>query len=260
MTARKKPIGVEWDEFVENWRKGNHEHKLQQCALYGITYDTAKHWINEGDTTPLDHPRMPNTKIEETALAVGEVLALRSKIDLDFVTYDIETTGLKADFSIMLSAVIKPFKQEPIVFRADDYEPWKEGHRLNDQEICRDITNELSRHAIIITHYGVGFDIPYTRAKMIRYGLPPLPPMFGVDTYSLAKANMLVSRRRLEALAEYLSLGKKTAVEGNLWMEAAMNGDKAAMDKIVEHNIQDCVLLEKLAAITFPYLKSLRRL
>ena len=259
MSKRKKPIGYEYAVFVEHWQKGNHQEKLALCKKYGITY-TGKHYISEGDTSPVEVASPTDAKVEETAMAIGEVLAMCSKVDLDFVAFDVETTGLKADFSIVLSAVIKPFKQEPIIFRADNYTPWCLGHRLNDQEICRDITNELSQHAVIVTHYGAKFDIPYTRAKMIRYGLPPLPPMFAVDTYSLAKANMLVSRRRLEALCEYLSLGQKTSVEGNLWMEAAMNGDKEAMDKIVEHNIQDCVLLEKLACLLFPYLKSLRRL
>lgn len=43
-------------------------------------------------------------------------------------------------------------------------------------------------------------------------------------------------------------------------MEAAYSGSKEAMDKIVAHNIQDCILLEKLACLTFPFIKSIPRL
>ena len=256
MVARKKPIGDEWLRFVTTWQAVDHDAKVKLAEQHEVTYDTAKHWISEKDTTPKEKDETGKIRPSEV---VGEILMLRPKIALDFVSFDIETTNLKADFSVLLSACIKSFGQKPIVFRGDDYPSWLES-RDNDSEIITDIASEVSRHAIIVTHYGIGFDIRYLRAKMIKYGLPPLPPMFGIDTYSIAKRNMLVSRRRLAALAEWLNLGKKTAVEGNLWLKATMTGDKQAMDEIVAHNIVDCQILERLATISFPYLRSIGRL
>ncbi len=260
----EKPKTLEaWQSWCATWDKADHAEKQTIAQNYGVNYGTARHWRSDcGIPVPTRKKEVvaqPNCPPEYQLEAVREVLALQPKVELDFVSFDIETTGLRADFSVVLSAVIKPFGKPPQVFRADKYPAWAEGSKANDRDICCDITNELSHHAIVVTHYGTGYDIPYTRAKLIRYGLPPLPPMFALDTYSIAKVNMLVTRRRLEALAEYLSLGKKSAVEGNLWMQAAMNGDKKAMDAIVAHNIQDCELLERLAALLFPYLKSIRR-
>jgi len=178
---------------------------------------------------------------------------------LDFAGFDLETTNLKADFSVILSACIKPFGQETIVFRADDYNPnWATGDRKNDKAITAAILKELAKHAVIVVHYG-SFDIRYINAKAVRYNLPTLPNIFVMDTYTLAKSSLQVSRRRLDALASYFFRGKKTTVDGELWMKAGMNGDIDALDKIVAHNIQDVVLLERLAQVLFPFVRSLRR-
>lgn len=259
MAHRKKPIGKEWAKFEKQWELTDHKGKIRLAADHDATYDTAKHWISEGNTDPVVEEPVEVEKPEEIRDALGDIVATRAKVDLDFVGFDLETTNLKADFAIVLCGCIKPFGKESLVFRADSYPAWTE-QRANDKDVVTAIAQELGKHAVILTHYGTGFDIRFLRAKMIRYGLAPLPPMFGVDTYSIAKKNMLVSRRRLASLAEYLQLGNKSGVEGNLWMEATMNGNKRAMDEIVAHCLVDVDILENLGRITFPYLKSIRRL
>ena len=109
-----------------------------------------------------------------------------------------------------------------------------------------------------LTH-NTGFDLPYLKAKMVRYGIELPRPLYMMDTYWIAKSNLKVSRRRLESLAEYFFGEGKSKVNGETWMEAAMNGDSVALDKIVQHNITDCILLEKLASALFPFVKSMRR-
>jgi uncharacterized protein YprB with RNaseH-like and TPR domain len=179
-------------------------------------------------------------------------------LKLDFVTWDLETSNLNADFSILLSSVIKPYQEAPIVHRIDTLNPlWEVGKRKDDRAIVYAVSEELQKHAVIITHYGTGFDLPYLKAKMVKYDLEPLPPISMVDTFWVAKRNLKVSRRRLEALAEYFFGESKTKVEGNLWTQAFMDGDKAAMDNIVEHNVQDCVLLEMLTERLLPYIKTI---
>ena len=257
MASKKKPEGQQWEMLVESWYANTHEGKLCLAQTYGVTFDTLKHWISESGAT---RKRVASFNDPDLSRAIREVLAIPTKTKLDFVSFDIETSELKADFSALLSASIKPYGKEGIVFRADNYQNWKEGRRADDLEICRDITNELAQHAVVITHYGTGFDLRYIRAKMMHHGLPALPPMFAVDTYYLAKANMMVSRRRLDAICKYLALGLKSVVEGAVWVEAALNGSQEALDEIVAHNVQDCILLEKVAMVMFPYLRSLKRL
>ena len=254
MVERKKPMGDKWTDFVLQWQNSDHAGKVKLAESHNVTYDTSKHWVSEGDTTMI----APDDTDDVTE-AVGQIVRTQARINLDFVTFDIETSNLKADFSIMLCACIKPFGGKPIVFRADSYPEWTR-NRADDHRIVEDIVEELSKHAIVITHYGSKFDVPYIRAKAVKYGIPNLPPMFGIDTYRIAKGAFCTGSRRLKALARYFELGSKTEVEGGLWLEAAYTNNKAAMDEIVEHNIVDCDVLEKLACITFPYLRSMPKL
>ena len=258
MAIRKKPAGDEWLRFVTTWQAVDHDGKVKLCDQYGVTYDTGKHWYSEGDTTPKEEG---DEEVPVVRLTIEDLLAMRSAINLDFVSFDLESSNLKADFSILLSAVIKPFGLPPVVFRADSYPTWST-QRANDKQIVTDIAQELTKHAIILTHYGStgNFDIPFLQAKLVHHGLPPLPPLFGVDTFRIAKRNFQVSSRRLKSLASFFDLGGKEAVDGQLWVDAAYNGSREAMDKIVKHNIIDCEILEKLGCLTFPYLRSIPRL
>jgi uncharacterized protein YprB with RNaseH-like and TPR domain len=252
VVARKKPMGKDWDKFVERWNIGNHQTKVALALEAGVTYDTFKHWISESCASP---------KVEEpkATVDVSELLGMRPAVNLDFVTFDIETSNLNADFSVLLSAVIKPFGQPPICFRADSYESWAT-RRSDDSEITRDIAQELSRHAIVITHYGSEFDIKFMRAKMLKHGLPVLPPMFALDTWKIACNNFKVSRRSLVNLAKFFDVGDKEGVEGGKWMTAAYDGDSKAMDDILAHNIVDCEILERLSCLVFPFIKSIPRM
>lgn len=254
MTIKKKPEGQDFENWCGLWDEATHEGKVELARLGLVTYDTAKHWRSEGEV-PI---RKREEKLRMT-ITVPELLAMRPSVNLDFVCFDIETSNLKADFSILMVACIKPYGQEAITFRADDYPEWT-SDRANDSKITKDIAKELRKHAIVIGHYSQKFDLPYFRAKMVKHGLEPLPPMFGIDTWRIAKNNFQVSSRRLQNLVRFFDIGEKGQVDGELWMRAAYNGDKESMDEIVDHCIKDVEVLEKLACISFPYLKSIPKL
>lgn len=249
---KRKPEGQEFLEWCKEWDDADHDSKLALCDRFGIAYDTGRHWRSDSGV-PL------HVVVKPTRVSIPELLAMRPSVHLDFVCFDIETSNLDADFSILLTACIKPYGQESIVFRADDYPSWSTD-RDNDKAITVAIANELRKHAIVVGHYSQRFDIPFFRAKMLKHGVEPLPQMFGIDTWRIAKNNFKVSSRRLENLSTYFDLGLKHPVTGRLWMKAAYSGSREAMDEIVEHNIQDVELLEQLTCISFPYLKSIPKL
>jgi uncharacterized protein YprB with RNaseH-like and TPR domain len=250
-----KPIGKDLETFVDRWYNLGHDGKLALAKEAGVTIDTAKHWVSDSGMT-----RKPEKRAEDRmTVTLPELLAMKPCVHLDFACFDIETSNLDADFSVLLTAAIKPYGQKAIVFRADDYPSW-EKNRSNDRDITIAIANELKKHAILIAHYGQKFDIPFFRAKMVKHNLEPLPPMFGIDTWRIAKNNFKVTRRSLVNLANFFDIGDKSGVEGGLWMAAAYDGDKKAMDEIVKHNVIDVEVLERLACISFPYLKSVPRL
>ena len=253
---KRKPIGNDYKNFLDEWETGDHTEKLELAKAYGVTYDTMRHWASDGPSDPV--PKVGKPPEVETAPEewIDELLVIPYTTALDCVPFDLETSNQKADFSIILTAVIKAWGKKPVTFRADNYSTFKTD-RADDLNITCDITRELSKHAFVITHYGSKFDLPYLRAKMVKHGLPALPPMFAIDTYKIAHANFAVSSRRLKSLGAYFGIGAKTGVEGTLWNEAAYSGSKKAIDQILAHNIQDCILLEKLASLSFPYLKAI---
>ncbi len=244
-------------QFCKDWDTSNHVDKVEMTTSYNVTFDTLKHWRSAFTSTV---PILTRKQVTSSmTVTIPELLTMRPSVNLDFVCFDIETSNLKADFSIILTACIKPYGREPIVFRADNYPTW-EKERSNDYQITKDIAEELRRHAIVITHYGMYFDVPYLRAKMTKHGLEPLPLMFAVDTWLIAKKNFQVSSRRLQTLTQFFDVGEKKAVEGELWMQAAYDGSKEAMDLVAVHNITDVKILEKLACISFPYIRSIPKL
>ncbi len=248
-----KPKGKELEDWCKAWDEATHEEKMELIAPYGISYETARHWRSDCG--------IPNkTVVKPMCMTVEDIVGMRPAVNLDFVSFDIETSNLTADFSLVLSGVIKPYGREPIVFRADTYPEWQAGNKSNDKGIVLDIATELAKHAIVITHYGTYFDVPYLRAKMTYHSLPPLPHMFAIDSWAVAYKNFKVSSRKLKNLGKYFAIGEKEEVEGQLWMQAAYDGSTEALDKIVAHNIQDTILLEKLACLSFPFVKSIPRL
>lgn len=265
MKSKRPQTEGEILKFIEAWDSQNKLGKIALAKEHGITYGTAKHWRSDfSEYVPIQKKtcvpaNLCDSDAQEALDWVTAINTMPRQVDLDFVSFDLETTNLTANFSILLTASIKPFGKETIVFRADEYPAWKT-NRADDKAIVSAVAEELKKHAVIMTHYGTGFDIPYFRAKMVKHGLPPLPPMFGLDTYAIAKANFKIHSRRLAALGDYFNIGQKSGVECPLWLEASLSGSTEAMDAIVAHNIQDVILLERLAALSFPYARSIRRL
>ncbi len=251
MATKKKPESIV--EFCKEWDGLDHDGKLQLCVSYGVSYETARHWRSDCGI-PKEEPRRTMT------ISMPELLATNPSVCLDFVMFDLETSGFDADWDILLTSCIKPYGQPVKTLRADDYPNW-EHEKANDRQMTIDIATELRKHAIVVGHYSKLFDIKFLRAKMFRHGIEPLPLMFGIDTWKIALDNFKVSSRRMKSLSIFAGIPMdKEEPEGDRWMKAAFNGDKDAMDKILSHNIRDVEILEKLAQISFPYLRSIPKL
>lgn len=259
MTESKPSIAEEWQAWCEIWDAAGHKGKMALATIHGISYDSARHWRSDCGIPILERQ---GKLMEEPKMIISnaELMGLSPEVRLDFVMFDIETSGFDADWDILLSACIKPYGQDTIVFRADNYPEWME-NRADDRKITMAIAAELRKHAIVVGHYSEKFDVKFIRAKMFRHGLEPLPPMFAIDTWRIAKNNFKVSNRRMKSLSIFGQIPMpKEEPSGDRWMRASFGGDKDAMDKIVQHNIDDVLMLEKLASISFPYLKSIPRM
>lgn len=158
---------------------------------------------------------------------------------------DIESDGLKADFSTMLSWAIKPKGGSEIVTNRISKKELFNG--TYDRDLVADLLDELKKYKIIVTYYGTGFDVPYIRAKALHYGLrfPSFSELYHFDLYYTVKSKLCISSKSLANTCDYLGIVGKTPLDKEIWRKAKY-GDKDAIEDVVMHNIADVVILEEL--------------
>jgi uncharacterized protein YprB with RNaseH-like and TPR domain len=157
---------------------------------------------------------------------------------------DIESDGLKVDFSTMLTWCIKDkdgdihhseiTKQE--LFSGD-----------SDKRLVKDLVDKLWEYRIIIGYFSSGFDIPFVFAKALHYGyeFPGQGDIFHWDLYFTVRNKLHLSRNSLDNACDYLGIKGKTPIDKDVW-RAAKYGDPKALREVLEHNKGDVVILEKL--------------
>jgi len=116
-----------------------------------------------------------------------------------------------------------------------------------DKRLCEELIDTLNKFDVIYTYYGTGFDIPFMRARCLYYNLPF--PEFGVlkhkDIYYMVRRLLKLNRKSLDVATKFLGIQGKNHVLGKEWMLARI-GNEAALDYVMEHNVLDCEILEKL--------------
>lgn len=160
--------------------------------------------------------------------------------------FDLETTNLTADFGVVLCGVVKGDATEPKIFRADDLNRRWRAKRSDDSAVVKAIVAELEQYDIWIAHNGAKFDVPYLRSRLLRHGAGELPVKKLVDPVLLARNKLRLSYNSLEKVADHLGCNSKTTVDPSMWLRAALDGEREAMDYIVEHCVQDVLVLEKV--------------
>jgi|WetSurMetagenome_2_1015567.scaffolds.fasta_scaffold107936_4 uncharacterized protein YprB with RNaseH-like and TPR domain len=170
---------------------------------------------------------------------------------------DIESDGLKADFSTMLTWCIKE-KDGPI---ASDYVNKKELFEGKaDERIIKSLVEELRKYKIIIGYFSTGFDIPFVRTKALHYGLdfPSYGELYHWDLYYTVKSKLNLSRKSLDNACDYLGIKGKTPIDKEVWRRAKY-GDPKALVEVLEHNRGDVRITELLhdkIAFTRKWIKS----
>jgi len=158
--------------------------------------------------------------------------------------FDIETSSLDANFGIILCAVIQGFGAKPVVLRGDQCNPNWDSKRSDDSDIVRKIVDELLKFDVLVAHYGSKFDLPFIRTRMAKWHLGTFPNTKKlIDPYHLSKNKFCLRSNSLESLSSLIGAPHKTIVDGQIWIRAALDGDKKAMDYIVKHCIRDVKVL-----------------
>lgn len=124
----------------------------------------------------------------------------------------------------------------------------------DDAEICASLWHLLDEADMVIAHNGNRFDIPKVNTRFLAHGMVPPSPYKRIDTFQVAKKQFAFTSNRLDALGQYLGLGRKQDTGGfELWARC-LEGDKDAFEEMVAYNIQDVRLLEDVYLALRPWM------
>lgn len=184
--------------------------------------------------------------------------------------FDLETSGLYANSSIILCACIKPFsydqkvKTETTTIRADQFRSWKTGKSDNlhvvkaiMDELCG--TEEKPGYDILVAHNGQYFDKAFLNSSCLKYGLTPqLRTMKFIDPVMIARKHMRIARNSLASLIDYFDIqDTKTPIKFDHWIKASHDSDKESLSYIVKHCQRDVIALERVYFLIRKLVKSI---
>lgn len=145
--------------------------------------------------------------------------------------------------SIILTFSAKFLGREEILY---GYVTEEEVKRYDDKRVLGEIHDILNQADIVVAHNGRRFDKKKINTRLLFNGFEPTSHYRLFDTLISAKANFSFPSNSLDNICAYLGLERKLKHEGfNLW-RGYMEGNKECIEKMVDYNMQDVVILEEL--------------
>jgi len=187
------------------------------------------------------------------------------------VSFDIETTDLKANMGTLLCAsfqeIVTPGyyknhhdtgpKPYTLKIDIDNMNP----HDPNpDKELAMAIKEELLKYHMVLTWNGKMFDRPFLNARLLYHNELPWNPQFHVDLmYYAGFSSNRIGSKRLASVQQFLKLSnEKTALDWDIW-KSAMRGDKKALNQVVKHCEIDVGALGEAYWRLLPYIANIHR-
>lgn len=176
--------------------------------------------------------------------------------------FDIEATGLKADFGTMLSSCILD-ADAPRTMKSVKGILWNpKKHGLTDKLVIDKTVKLLKPYDLIVTWYGTWYDIPFLRTRCLMENIPFIDArVFHIDLWQTARKKLCFSRNSLDNASEVMRTKfKKSDIEKRTWALAG-KGHKPSLEYVFHHNIKDVLVLANVyqkmvrEVITIPKVK-----
>lgn len=174
---------------------------------------------------------------------------------------DIETSGLKADFDIMLTWAIsiRNIKTGKTIIRYDfvekkdfDFAHKKANADLIDKRITESLIETISKCDLLVGHWFIGkhrHDMPFIRTRAAINNIPGLPKHKQVRYGDTQKWGSLLYRLHsngLDSIANMFNVvTQKTRLDPKKWKNACI-GVKKDIAYILDHNIKDVIITHKI--------------
>ena len=126
-----------------------------------------------------------------------------------------------------------------------------------DKRISKSLIRCMNDKAdLLVTYYGTGFDIKFMRSRAMWWNqnFPGVGEKYHLDMYYRAKSLGKLHRNSLAAHTAFLGIPGKNHVLGEEWGRAR-TGEPGALKYVVDHNVEDVVILERLYERYKPYFR-----
>lgn len=169
--------------------------------------------------------------------------------------YDIETSfNIIADFSCGYNKIIRPdqiIKERQIICISYKWEDEYEVHSLSwgkkqcDKSMLKKFVKIIAEADELVAHNGDRFDIKWIKSRCLFHGIETEISYRTIDTLKMAKASLYMNSNKLDYLAGYFNIGRKTETGGfDLWKSVCLDNDQAALKKMIEYCENDVVILQ----------------
>ena len=184
-----------------------------------------------------------------------ELLKLRENQDgIKRLFFDIETSPMIAytwrigwKLNIGTDNIIEDWKIICISYKwqhEDKVRNFRWDKNKCDKQMLIDFIAVMNSADECIAHNGDRFDVKKIRTRCIFHRIPMFPSYKTLDTLKKAKSGFNFNSNRLDYIAKFLGVGAKLVHEGfQMWVKC-MQGDKQALDAMVEYCDMDIIVLE----------------
>lgn len=172
--------------------------------------------------------------------------------------FDIETTGLKANWSHMLCWCIKEHGKNII---HEDLITSRKARDKDDKKIIKSAVEEIKKYDRIIGWYSSRFDIPYIRSRAIFHGIefPSYKELYHTDLYYLARNKLALHSNRLKSVCQFFEIkAKNHPMTPQLWIDSGA-GKKEALKIVLMHCREDVCSTDMTYNILLKYSPATKR-
>lgn len=150
------------------------------------------------------------------------------------------------EHSALISVAWKWLGEDKIYVKGiDDYKRYSKD-KYSDESLIKEIWHLFDEADILVGHNAQAFDNKEVNARFAFHGMEPPSHYRTVDTLKEARKTFKFESNKLDALGEYLGLGRKVKHPGiDMWLDC-MKGDKKAWKLMKKYNAMDVELLEKV--------------
>jgi hypothetical protein len=128
--------------------------------------------------------------------------------------------------------------------------------KQSDKSLLKAFIKELNKADEICGHNSDRFDVKWLRTRCAFYSLPMFPKYQSLDTLKMAKSGFNFNSNKLDYIAQFLNVVKKTETGGfDLWKKVVLDNNSEALQQMVDYCKNDVTILEGVFAKLRPYVE-----